>query len=326
MQRSTRTILRRLAPALDLLLAPLGLAGGWWLGIARQIGLTRLPVNRGVLSRLGIHPLRRHFYEPYPAESVAQGPRDLPGVDLDEAGQLDFLAELEPYAGEIEAIAARPPAKRAYTFDNDSFGPGDAEMLYAVLRARTPRTVLELGSGMSTLMALEARQANESETPGGGHRHIVVDPFPRPWLASLGVEVRSNKAEDEDPAALAGLLAPGDVLFIDSSHVVRPGGDVLAAYLAVIPRLAPGVLVHAHDIFTPRDYPEEWVVEQRRLWTEQYMLEALLSGGDSLRVLAAVNHLRHAHSAALAAVCPVLGHYIEKGWAVEPGSFWMVKA
>ncbi|WP_167590348.1 class I SAM-dependent methyltransferase [Oceanidesulfovibrio indonesiensis] len=324
MQRTTRTFLRRLAPALDTLLAPLGLAGGWWLGIARQIGLTRLPLNRAILSRLGIHPLRRHFYEPYPPESIPHGVRDLPGVDLDEQGQLAILAELEPFAAEIEAIAARPPAKRVYSFDNDSFGPGDAEMLYAILRARKPRTLLELGSGMSTLMALEARRANESERSGSGHRHIVVDPFPKPWLASLGVEVRPNKAENEDPSALAGLLEPGDVLFIDSSHVVRPAGDVLAGYLAVIPRLAPGVLVHAHDIFTPREYPAAWLVDQRRLWTEQYLLEALLSGGDSLRVLAAVNHLRHAHTAALAAACPVLGHYIAKGWAVEPGSFWMV--
>ncbi|QJT07543.1 class I SAM-dependent methyltransferase [Oceanidesulfovibrio marinus] len=326
MHRSTRNILRRIAPALDILLAPLSWAGGWWLSMARQIGLTRLPVTRAILARCGVHPLRNHFYEPYPVEAMADGPRDLPGVDLGEPDQLALLDELAPFAGELLAMADRAPAKRAFTFANDSFGPGDAEILYALLRARTPHTVLELGSGMSTLMALEARAATEALSPGRGHTHIVVDPFPKPWLASLGVEVRARKAEDEDPASLAALLGPGDILFIDSSHVVRPGGDVLVAYLDIIPRLPAGVLVHAHDIFTPRDYPAKWAVHQRRLWTEQYLLEALLSGGTRLRTLAAVNHLRHAHPAALARVCPVLGRFLKEGNAVEPGSFWMITA
>ncbi|MFW5735634.1 MAG: hypothetical protein ACOCWR_11290, partial [Oceanidesulfovibrio sp.] len=115
MQRSTRTMLRRLAPALDILLVPLSVAGGWWLGVARQIGLTRLPLTRAVLSRLGLHPLRRHFYEPYPVDTAHEGPRDLPGVELNERGQLAFLSELEPCAGEIRAIAERAPAKRSFT-------------------------------------------------------------------------------------------------------------------------------------------------------------------------------------------------------------------
>jgi hypothetical protein len=55
------------------------------------------------------------------------------------------------------------------------------------------------------------------------------------------------------PLALFGELQAGDILFVDSSHVIRPFGDVLTEFQSIIPNLASGVLVHVHDIFTPRD-------------------------------------------------------------------------
>ena len=78
-------------------------------------------------------------------------------------------------------------------------------------------------------------------------------------------------------------LGAGDILFIDSSHTVRIGGDVVHLFCEVIPRLAPGVIVHVHDIYLPYEYPRAWVEQLRWYWAEQYLLQALLAGNPRLR-------------------------------------------
>jgi hypothetical protein len=114
-------------------------------------------------------------------------------------------------------------------------------------------------------------------------------------------------------------LEANDILFIDSSHVIRPQGDVVHEYLYLLAILKPGVIVHIHDIFTPRDYPTAWVLGERRLFNERYLLEAFLSFNTSFEVLAALNYLSHEHRAALTDACPLL----VKERAADPGSFWM---
>jgi len=113
-------------------------------------------------------------------------------------------------------------------------------------------------------------------------------------------------------------LEAGDILFIDSSHVIRPFGDVNREILEILPRLEPGVWVHIHDIFTPRDDPEGWLRGERRLWNEQYMLGAWLSGNPHAEIVCALNWLEHNHFAALAEACPLLARHRE----AEPGAFW----
>ena len=90
-------------------------------------------------------------------------------------------------------------------------------------------------------------------------------------------------------------LESNDILFIDSSHIIRPQGDVLCEYLQILPVLQPGVLVHVHDIFTPKDYLDEWLREQGLFWNEQYLLEAFLSGNTDYEIIAALNFLKHHH-------------------------------
>jgi hypothetical protein len=95
-------------------------------------------------------------------------------------------------------------------------------------------------------------------------------------------------------------------LFIDSSHVIRPQGDVVVEYLQILPRLSEGVIVGIHDIFTPRDYPRAWLVGRASLWDEQYLVEAFLTHNSAWEVMIAANVLFHDHRGALAAVCPYL--------------------
>jgi hypothetical protein len=108
-------------------------------------------------------------------------------------------------------------------------------------------------------------------------------------------------------------------VFIDSTHTIRPGGDVLHLYLRVLPTLPPGVVVHLHDIFTPWDYPRQWLVRDKRLWNEQYLLEAMLSGGRRWKVLLAAQALWRQKGDELLVVCPTL---LDSG-DHSPGSFWM---
>ena len=124
---------------------------------------------------------------------------------------------------------------------------------------------------------------------------------------------------EEVGSGLFAQLSRGDLLFIDSSHVLRPQGDVVFEYLELLPSLQPGVVVHVHDIFSPRDYPREWVVDQVRFWNEQYVLEAFLTCNREWKVVAALNLLHHHHFEKLQAVCPFLTPDL------EPGSFYVEK-
>ena len=117
--------------------------------------------------------------------------------------------------------------------------------------------------------------------------------------------------------ALFQQLSENDILFIDSSHVIRPQGDVLYEFLELLPLLPPGVIVHIHDIFTPRDYPQDWVTGAVILWNEQYLLEAFLTQNPHWEIVGALNHLKHHHFGAFKAACPAISP------EVEPGSFYI---
>jgi hypothetical protein len=112
-------------------------------------------------------------------------------------------------------------------------------------------------------------------------------------------------------------LQENDILFIDSSHVIRPQGDVLFEYLELIPILNKGVIVHVHDVFSPRDYLKEILVDKVRFWNEQYLLEAFLSQNNNWKIMGALNYLSHHHYEKLKLVAPFLTP------DAEPNSFYI---
>ena len=138
-----------------------------------------------------------------------------------------------------------------------------------------------------------------------------------PWLEELDVDVIRSLVESCDLSLFDSLQA-NDILFIDSSHIIRPQSDVLTEYLQIIPLLKPGVVVHVHDIFSPRDYLDSWIREDVRFWNEQYLLEALLSNSDRYEILASLNYLSHDYYSHLKSVCPYLTPQR------QPGSFYFV--
>lgn len=186
----------------------------------------------------------------------------------------DALVEtIRASASRFEDFTAEGSNPVRYSFNNSYFSSPDAEVLYAMLRWLRPSLYVEVGSGNSTRVARQAVIDGNLST-----RIVCVDPAPRRELAGMADEIHRERVEDLQDTAVMARLQAGDVLFIDSSHDVRPGNDVMHLFLEVLPRLAPGVIVHVHDVFLPYDYPRDWVVGQRLTWTEQYIVAALLSG------------------------------------------------
>lgn len=286
----------------------------------RRFGSVRLPLSTRLLRAIGVFPIRNHYYEPLFDQGKLRHPmnevRSLPGLELNKSGQLAFLKKLI-YADELVELelSRNTGHPNDFRFGNGSFESGDAEFLYQALRHTKPKKVIEIGSGFSTKIARIALARNKSET-AETPTHICVEPFEMPWLESLpDVQIIRERVE-QSSIDWARELNSGDMLFIDSSHMIRPQGDVLKEYLEIIPVLHSGVYVHVHDIFTPRDYLQEWIERDVKFWNEQYLLEALLSASDRYEIIAAVNYLKHDHYAELKNVCP----YIEP--TREPGSFY----
>ena len=237
----------------------------------------------------GYNVIARTFYSPVPEfEKIhwerVRARRELPGVDLNLAGATAHLARLQSVAAELDALPYQRTAGQPFWFDNASFTDFDAAILYTMLRDLKPRRYIEVGCGYSSLVSAAALQKNIQD--GHACRATYIDPEPRLDLREkLGfAELRLQPIQDV-PVEVAGELAPGDVLFIDTSHVLKLQGDVEYELLHLLPSIRPGVWVHIHDIFTPYDYPEDWLTKPERfVGNEQYAVECLLSGGDRFQV------------------------------------------
>jgi predicted O-methyltransferase YrrM len=271
--------------------------------------------------RVGVFPLLDHYYEPQFVTGELRIPlseeRSLPGIRWNIEGQLDLLDQLR-FADELTGIPATGDEPDQFRMKNGSFESGDAEYLYQIIRLIRPRRLFEIGSGYSTLVAMRAIRRNREEDASYDCKHICIEPYEMPWLERTGVAVVRKRVEDLD-VALFSELRSDDILFIDSSHVIRPQGDVLFEYLELLPTLADGVIVHIHDIFSPRNYPPLWIVEDVKFWNEQYVLEAFLSNNHDWRIIGALNYLRHNHYDRLKAVAPYMTP------DREPGSFYIQK-
>ncbi len=179
------------------------------------------------------------------------------------------LAAIEALAPDLERIGAdRPPAPR---WNQDWFARLDAAAAYAMVRRHRPRRIVEVGSGHSTrFLARAVADANLAT------RLTAIDPAPRAPLDGLALDLRRVRVQEAGPAPFRALAA-GDILFIDSSHVMSPGSDVEYLLARILPALPPGVLVHFHDIFLPEDYPADWAW---RRYSEQAAVAALVAAGN----------------------------------------------
>jgi predicted O-methyltransferase YrrM len=190
-----------------------------------------------------------------------------------EAARPAFAAlarRLESHGDAFARFGGPPPAPR---FAQDWFTGLDAAALYTLVRDARPARIVEIGSGHST--RISARAVADG---GLASEILAVDPAPRAALAALPVRWHRRPVQELDPGVVDG-LASGDVLFVDSSHVLVAGSDVAFLFTELIPRLRPGVLLHVHDVFLPEPYPAAWAW---RGYNEQQAVAGLLAGGFAL--------------------------------------------
>ncbi len=303
---------------IDLFLAPIIFLAAIPMKLVRKKSMRDLPLVAATLKKMGVFPITGHYYEPLFDMSevdLSGRARDLPGIDLRHEAQVAMLGQLD--GDDIPDTWEKPATNDiAYSLQNRNFGAGDADMWWQVIRHFKPSRIIEIGSGHSTRVAREAIAKNTSERPDYTCEHTCIEPYEMAWLEKLGIEIKRSKLEDVDQS-LFGTLGDGDILFIDSSHMIRPDGEVLMEFLQVLPRLAKGVIVHVHDIFTPHDYPAKWL-EDPRFWNEQYLLEAFLSHNADWEVLMGGNYLAHHAPEELKDAC----RYFKPG-EHEPGSFYV---
>lgn len=321
MKKFVRNIIIGLIPFFEILYLPLLVISALIMRMYRRVGSARLKRSTRVLRKLGVFPIRDHYYEPlfndvHLSRSLDER-RELPGIDFNEARQLTFLENLN-YQAEFKNFVESEQNRKdenAFRIKNGSFESGDAEFLFNIVRHTKPKKVIEIGCGTSTKIIQHALNLNEKDQSIRA-LHVCIEPYEQPWLAKFtDIKLVREKVEFLD-LKIFQELTEGDLLFIDSSHMVRPQGDVLHEYLTIIPSLKKGVYVHVHDIFTPHDYLEKWVKEDVRFWNEQYVLEALLTGNKGLEIVAALNLLKHKYYSELHAVCTYLTP------DREPGSFY----
>lgn len=243
-----------------------------------------------------------HFYSPYPDLTQVEarrgdifGPQDqYPGIDLRLDAQLTLLDRFHAAAADFP-WQDRPGGGLRYGYDNRPFAWGDGLFLAAMLHETKPKRYVEVGSGWSTMLTLDVRDRWLPDLD-----IVAIDPYPAALDALLAGERPERFRQIESPVQEVDLavfdeLQSGDVLMIDSTHVSKAGSDVHQLVFEVLPRLAPGVRVHVHDVFANFEYPHEWV-EQRRAWTESYLLRAFLQFNSDWQVVFFANWL-YAHHA-----------------------------
>jgi predicted O-methyltransferase YrrM len=181
------------------------------------------------------------------------------------------------------------------------YGPIESQVLHCFARAKKPPRIIEIGSGISTFCLLEADRRNRKE---GGHGSEItcIEPYPRPALRASKVKLLTTPCQLVPPATFRSLVR-GDLLFIDSSHAVKIGSDVISIYFHILPELAPGVVVHIHDITLPYLYPRT-AMNRYFGWQETALVLALLTNNPRLRVLACLSALHYDRPKELGKILP----------------------
>jgi hypothetical protein len=261
-------------------------------GLVRRLALAAFTP----LDRVGVHLLPKHYYSPVPDRAwLRANPRAWRrpvrlAWDLD--AQLAWLRKFaEAHAGEVGAESyARLTARDL----GQGFGLVEYLILHPFLRTHRPQRIVEVGGGVTTAIIAEALPEATVTT---------IEPYPSPALRALErVELV------EEPAQLVPLetftaLGEGDLLFIDSTHVVKTGSEVLRLYLEVVPALAPGIYVHVHDVTLPylyhRTFGRDWFD-----WQETSLVLALLTGNERLETLCCLSALHYERQAELRALFP----------------------
>lgn len=220
-----------------------------------------------------------------------------------------FLAALDGVAADLRAIGPDTPPQPRW---NQGWFPRlDGAAAYAMVRTRRPARIVEIGSGHSTRFMARAVSDGNLNT-----RITAIDPAPRAAIADLGVSHIAATLQDAGTGVFAD-IAPGDILFIDSSHILMPGTDVDYLFNTVWPSLPAGTVVHIHDMLLPDGYPAAW---SWRGYNEQSVVAPLLNSGSAKLLFSshyAATRLAGSVDATVAGTLPLIDGALETSLWVE---------
>lgn len=279
----------------------------------------------------GYHVIPKHYYSPIPDESDLSAAywadiSKLVGVEIDpeipmalvDGPLARFFAEFRQQFG----VEPGDPGSSAYTLINGVYMAVDAHLYYGLIRHLKPRKIIEIGSGQSTRLAAAAARRN-TEDDRSACKITAIEPYPPESLRALSSEVDIVVAKLQSvDLAIFDALAENDILFINSTHVLREGNDVQTIYLEILPRLRNGVYVHVHDISLPERYPQEYF-KQGLFWNEQYLLQAFLAFNERFTVVWPGNWMMVHHRDLMLKTFPEINVMRQHYPASEPSAFWM---
>jgi hypothetical protein len=259
--------------------------------------------------RVGVNVTPRHYYSAIPDLRVLRRsrhwrePRSMVGVQMGPpAEQLAWMSRHCPpdLRSRLGGAGIWEDACRAN--GAIGYGPTEAEFLFSFAGTARPSKVVQVGAGVATAVLLRARRDLGAEMA-----ITCIDPHPTAFLrdaaAAGDVELIAEPAETVAVETLTD-LGPGDLLFVDSSHAVRPGGEVNQLVLEVLPRLRAGAFVHYHDITFPHDYFPGLLTEELFFWSESVLLHAFLIGNSRFAVRASLSLLHKVDPQGLKEILP----------------------
>jgi hypothetical protein len=246
----------------------------------------RIPSFKGLLGQIqnpGEYPAG-HYYSPIPdkkdvlahIKSLKPLNKQMLGINLNEEKQIKILKEYKEYYKDLSFPEKKKPEFRYY-YENTWFSYADAIILYSFLRKHEPNKIIEVGSGYSSAVILDTIEKYLSTSP----EITFIEPYSERIRGLLKKDDENSniiidKNVQDVPLDIFLSLERGDLLFIDSSHVVKCASDLHFILFDILPLLHAGVFVHFHDIFYPFEYPNHWL-KFGRYWNEAYFLRAFLS-------------------------------------------------
>jgi hypothetical protein len=274
----------------------------------------------------GLHIIPVHYYTPIPnvnnlKEKIWEPRKTLSYININLDKSFEFLEDLvSKYYSEYQIFPYEKESDREFFLGNPAYGGGDAEVLYSMIREFKPQKIIEIGAGYSTLLIAKAINKNIDENSDSRTEFISIEPYPPSYLQPPPNECSKFLSSELQEVALTEFesLGKNDILFIDSSHVVKIDSDVVYEYLEILPRLNSGVLIHIHDIFLPNEYPQDWIEESRFFWNEQYLLHAFLLFNQEFEIIVPLNLLVQEHRENINKIIPSC-----KKYSARPSSLWL---
>lgn len=238
--------------------------------------------------------LQGHFYSPIVSlNEIKKRESDIwknketesiDGIDLRTIFQIELLKEIEKYYKELPFKSNKQDGLRYY-FENEYYSYTDGIILYSIIRQNKPKRLIEIGSGFSSAVILDTN----SLFFDGKIDLTFIEPYPERLFSLINEEdriktkIRQSMIQDVELNVFKE-LQKGDILFIDSSHVVKTGSDLNYILFKILPGLNEGVIIHFHDIFFPFEYPKNWVYRGIN-WNECYFLKSFLMYNSEFQII-----------------------------------------